>query len=181
MRSLETRKPNEALQFECPDGVLIRTLTIDDAQAYFDLIEFDRAHLSQNGDVTAQKYGTVADVEASFLDPKPCRYRFAIEHNGLVVGSNNLEIRPDNSAELGSWVGAECIGNGFAGKAREGLLVFAFDVLQLDKVYCEVSDTNRASQRSMEKTGMTLLGVEGHHNIYGMTNQQYRQRSSDGR
>ncbi|MCA9343812.1 hypothetical protein KC947_02575, partial [Candidatus Saccharibacteria bacterium] len=44
------------------DVIVLRQLTVEDAQTYFDLIDHDREHYSQFDDVTAKKYQVVGDV-----------------------------------------------------------------------------------------------------------------------
>ena len=75
-----------------------------------------------------------------------------------MVGSNNLTPEDDNRAELGSWVGKEHIGQGYAGRARALLVDFAFNHLGLDEVHCDIVVGNEPSKRSVEKSGFTLTG-----------------------
>jgi len=121
------------LECEGPDGMAVRQFVPEDDQAIFDLIDYDRAHLSQEHsgirDRTADHYKTVEDVRQSIEHSQdPSRLRFGIWFNGVMVGSNNLTPRGGGQVESGSWVGKQYIGHDFANRGRELLLGIAFDL-----------------------------------------------------
>jgi RimJ/RimL family protein N-acetyltransferase len=141
------------------DTVQLMQLVPQDADDYFVLIAQDPAHLRQHGDETADKYPTPDAVRDSIVHPKnPAKYRFGIWDNGVMVGSNNLTPEDNGRAELGSWVGKEHIGQGYAGRARALLVDFAFNRLGFDEVYCDIVVGNEPSKRSVEKSGFALTG-----------------------
>lgn len=142
------------------DGtVRLMQLTAADAPAYFELIAFDPDHLRQHGDETADKYPDVASVQESIEHPKnPAKYRFGIWDGDVMVGSDNLTPEGDGKAELGSWVGKQHIGRGYAGRGRELLVDFAFSTLGLNEVHCDIVVGNEASRRSVEKSGFQFAG-----------------------
>ncbi len=147
------------------DTVAIRQLVPEDAESYFGLIEFDRAHLSQSyhgeePDGTAQKYLTVEAVLESIVHPDPDKHRFGIWDGDTMVGTSNLTIVNATTAESGSWVGAEHKGHHYAARARSLLLEFAFNNLGLERVLSFVHVGNEASRKSVEKTGYELTGEE---------------------
>lgn len=150
--------PKERIILTTPDDtVQLRQLIPDDAEPYFALVEYDRAHLSQHGDTTAQKYQTVEDVTDSIVHPSnPQKYRFGIWDGDTMVGSDNLTPTDDNRAELGSWVGKQHTGNRYAARARVMLVDFAFGTLGLDEVFCSVTVGNEPSRRSVEGSGFAL-------------------------
>jgi hypothetical protein len=70
MTTRELPPRDERIEIYGSDGVVLRQLIPEDSQPYFDLIEYDRAHLSQFDDDTAAKYKTVEDVLESIVNPK---------------------------------------------------------------------------------------------------------------
>ncbi len=161
--SQELRKPEKdrLILASEDDTVVLKQLIPADADPYFDLIEADRAHLSQHGDKTAAKYKTVDDVRDSIVTPKDSsKLRFGIWDGNVMVGSNNLTPTEDGQAELGSWVGSEFIGQRYAGRARKLLVEYAFDQLGLKEVFCMITIGNEASRRSVERSGFTYAGEE---------------------
>lgn len=154
----ETLSPERIILTSDHDTVKLMQLVLEDAQAYYDLIAFDPDHLRQNGDDTAGKYPDVESVRRSIENPKPNKIRFGIWDGNTMVGSDNLTLKDGNKAELGSWVGKQYIGNGYAGRGRKLLVGFAFNRLGLDEVYCDIVTTNKESRRSVEKSGFQYVG-----------------------
>ena len=73
----------------------LRTFTVEDSQQIFDLIDRNRAHLSQFRDGTAREYKSVAKVESSIVFSKPNRSRYGIwSEDSQLVGSVNIELDP---------------------------------------------------------------------------------------
>ena len=141
------------------EPVRLMQLTVADAQLYYDLIAFDADHLRQHGDETADKYPDAAAVQESIEHPtNPNKYRFGIWDGDTMVGTDNLTVESEGKAELGSWVGKQYIGQGYAGRGRSLLVDFAFNTLGLDEVHCDIVVGNEASRRSVEKSGFEFAG-----------------------
>lgn len=141
------------------DSVRLMRLVPGDAQAYYDLIAHDPNHLRQHGDTTADKYPDVEAVRQSIEHPSnPDKYRFGIWDGDTMVGSNNLTPEGNGRAELGSWIGKQYIGQGYAGRGRSLLVDFAFNTLGLNELYCDIVVGNDASRRSVEKSGFDFTG-----------------------
>jgi len=87
---------------------------------------------------------------------------FAIEHNGELVGCIGLVAQSDiykYNAEMGYWVAEPYWGMGIASKAVELITAYAFHDLSLMRIYAGVFDSNKASQRVMEKNGFKLDSI----------------------
>lgn len=156
------------------DSIILRQLALDDAQAYFDLIDQDREHYSQFDDVTAKTYRAAEDVKDSIRNQPPNKYRFGIWDNDALVGSNNITIYDDGSAEIAFWVGTEYTGSGYAARALKPLINFAFGKLDLSEVFTRIVIGNEASRRSVEKAGFSLKTAEDGHWVHT------RKRDNDG-
>jgi RimJ/RimL family protein N-acetyltransferase len=152
------------------DTISLRQLTVERAIDYFKLVDADREHLSQFGDTTADKYKTLDAVTESILHPKnPDKYRFGIYDRDIMVGSNNLTLSKDNSAELGVWVGKQFVGKGYSRKGNFLLLDFAFNILNLNFVFGVVTIGNYASSKSLEKLGFSLTSTNEKDNSWTYT------------
>ncbi len=66
-------------------------------------------------------------------------------------------------AELGYWVGKPFWGHGFATEAGRAAVAFAFDTLELKRVFASAIAENAASKRVLEKIGMRHEGVQRAH------------------
>ncbi len=160
------------------DSVFIRRLNLEDAQRYFELIEYDRAHLSQHGDATAEKYQTVEDVIKSLENPNPNKYRFGIWDGDVMVGTNNLTRLDDSTVESGSWVGKQYVGRHYAARGRARLLDFAFHDLHASRVISKIAIGNEASKKSIEQSGYSFVGTEADQWIYEISKEDYGSRTN---
>lgn len=136
------------------DDVILRPLTLDDAEAYFNAVDEDRAHLSQFNDVTADNYPTVSEVEASIIrPPNPAKRRYGIWHNGTFAGSINLTPYSD-LAEVGYWIRKSSVGQGLARAATRALTLNM--LTEFDTIYASVMKGNKASQAVLEASGFVV-------------------------
>jgi RimJ/RimL family protein N-acetyltransferase len=65
-----------------------------------------------------------------------------------------MQVKPQDQAEIGYWIGKPYWGKGYASFAVQHLLSFAFNQLQLSRVYAHVLDYNEASKKVLEKNGL---------------------------
>jgi len=153
------QQPNRIVLERLGETVRLLQLVPDDAQSYYDLIAYDPDHLRQHGEPTADKYPNVESVRRSIEHPtNPHKYRFGIWDDSVMIGSNNITLEEEGRAELGSWVGKQYIGRGYAGRGRNLLVDFAFKTLGLREVHCDIAVGNEASRRSVEKSGFVFIG-----------------------
>ncbi|WP_230397647.1 GNAT family N-acetyltransferase [Novisyntrophococcus fermenticellae] len=77
----------------------------------------------------------------------------AIGSIGLMIGeASNLNI-PNNEGEIGYWIGVPFWGQGLIPEASKELIRYAFEELELDKLWCGYFDGNEKSKRVQEKCG----------------------------
>lgn len=77
----------------------------------------------------------------------------AIGSIGLMIGEkSNLEIA-DDEAEIGYWIGVPFWGQGLIAEAVRELMRYAFEDLNMKKVWCGYFDGNEKSKRVKEKCG----------------------------
>jgi len=62
-------------------------------------------------------------------------------------------------AELGYWIGHPFWGNGYATEANRQIIQFAFDTVDLDRIYARPLLRNHASCRVLDKIGFDLVDV----------------------
>lgn len=87
---------------------------------------------------------------------------FAIEYKSALVGCIGLKKQSDVyrlSAELGFWIGERFWNKGIATEAIQLACYYAFEYLELIRVYAAVFDFNIASKKALEKAGFTLEAV----------------------
>lgn len=77
----------------------------------------------------------------------------AIGSIGLMIGEkSNLEIA-DDEAEIGYWIGVPFWGQGLIAEAVRELMRYAFEDLNMKKVWCGYFNGNEKSKRVQEKCG----------------------------
>ena len=83
-------------------------------------------------------------------------YLFGIYDNNTFVGCCSLIPQPDVyriNAEIGYWIGESYWGKGYATEAVKLLIDYAFEELDLLRVYACVFEYNTGSMRVLEKVG----------------------------
>lgn len=72
---------------------------------------------------------------------------------GLMVGkASNLEIS-ETEAEIGYWIGVPYWGKGLIPEAVRELMRYAFDELNMEKLWCGYFEGNEKSRKTQEKCG----------------------------
>lgn len=98
------------------------------------------------------------DYVSFCLNQRPTQ-NFAIILDGELVGSIGVIIQSDvysHSGEIGFWIAEKYWGKGIATKAVKLIIKYAFEELNLKRVFASVFDFNKASQKVMEKCGFQL-------------------------
>lgn len=160
MHELKFDDPPQRLEITAEDGLVLKKLLIDDASEMLGLINFDKDHLSQFGDDTAQSYPTEQVIIDSIKNPSDhLRLRLGIWNGDTLVGSVSLQPREEGVAEVGYWLGKQYTGQAYAAKAVRGLSNYAFDNgygLLFGKIHPE----NKASQKTLEKAGYVFTKLD---------------------
>lgn len=110
-------------------------------------------------------------LAVSWISTLPAKYQqgegvsFAITlKEGALIGSIGLILSlPDHHGELGYWIGKPYWNSGYCTEAAAAVLQFAFDTLDLERVFAKYMSRNPASGRVMAKLGMTQEGILRHH------------------
>ena len=169
------------------DGIEIRTLTPDDAEESFALVERNRDRLhpwmiwepttrspEDTREFIARSLASETDVEAN-----------GIWVDGRLAGSMGLRIDVgDAAAEIGYWIGGEFEGRGIVAKACRRFFDFAFDELGMHRMELCAAIGNVRSRAVAERLGMRQEGVvrdgvrtpEGFKDlvIYGILDDEWR-------
>ena len=83
------------------------------------------------------------------------------------IGIHRINYR-DGHAEIGYFIAKEHWRKGYATEAVRLALIYAFEWLNLRKVYARVYEPNVASIRVLEKNGFELVGrLRKHHHVPG--------------
>ncbi len=85
-----------------------------------------------------------------------CRY-WTMQWNGHAIGSIDLSLIQEASAELGFMLHPDHWGAGLASEAVGAVIAHAFDALGLVRLAAVAQSANRAAVRVLEKNGFVLI------------------------
>jgi [ribosomal protein S5]-alanine N-acetyltransferase len=88
-------------------------------------------------------------------------FALTLKDTGTLIGTMGLrDIETEHSrAELGFWIAVEHWGRGYATEAAVAVVRYAFEILNLNRVYAHHMVRNPASGRVLEKVGMKREGL----------------------
>lgn len=84
---------------------------------------------------------------------------FAIEVNGKPVGSIGVFPQSDihsKNAEMGYWLAEEFWGFGITTRAVKQIVEYGFKTFDINRIFARPFNTNKASQKVLEKAGLKL-------------------------
>ena len=107
-------------------------------------------------------------IERQAADPAMHHFAITLRDSGSLIGAIGLDVEdPHDRAELGYWIGVPYWGNGYATEAAQMVVGYAFDTLQLHRVYAFHFANNPASGAVLRKIGMTHEGTRRGHTRKG--------------
>jgi len=93
-----------------------------------------------------------------WLTPVRGEVRFAIEHEGRLIGGVGFYRRASGTAELGFWLGRPWWGRGYTTEAARAVLGFGLTGGGLHRITATCDPENVGSARVLEKIGMSREG-----------------------
>jgi RimJ/RimL family protein N-acetyltransferase len=136
-------------------------LTPDDARAYFDLVDRNRAHLTQHGDYLDLGEATPESLAAELSDPENRNIRFGLWLNDRLVGRVDLNPRTPEDVVLGYWLGGEYTGHGYATVACHALIDYGKATLGARTIWAGVTKGNTKSESVLARLGFQAVSDQG--------------------
>jgi len=147
---------------EISNTVVLRCISLDDVQAIFNTINTERAYLRKwlpFVDSTLQQSDTFAYIQ-KVIEEDQILYTIWDEGRFVgLIGFNNLDT-VSKKAEIGYWISETAQGKGIVSMSVKELLQYAFDDLELNKIWIKVAVNNERSRKIPERLGFTLEGIE---------------------
>ncbi|HET7565509.1 MAG TPA: GNAT family N-acetyltransferase [Gemmatimonadaceae bacterium] len=101
----------------------------------------------------------ISTHEVSFAVGQQVTFAITDRATGALMGAISLTINTEHErAELGYWIGKEFWGCGYTTEAAAVVLRYAFQVLEVNRVFACHFTRNPASGRVMQKIGMRYEG-----------------------
>jgi [ribosomal protein S5]-alanine N-acetyltransferase len=150
------------VRLECGQSIALRPPIAEDAPSIAKYAN-DRNVWIQLRDAMPHPYSLQDAVDwlGRNLEQDPVSM-FAIECEGEAIGGISLVPGTDierRSAELGYWVGAPYWGRGIATAAVTRICRYAFEELDMLRVFATPMTSNATSRRVLEKAGFQLEGI----------------------
>jgi ribosomal-protein-alanine N-acetyltransferase len=146
--------------------LLLRPPRLEDAEAYFAIAsdpEYAYFGSRQSVDREAAARGLLRIIAI----PWHQRPELAVTYEGQVVGRVMLDVdQQNNIAALGYGIGRPWWGRGLATEAARAALDYAFEALDVAKVWARADPRNLASVRILEKLGLQREGLLRGHLLY---------------
>src|SRR5258706_3117984 len=138
--------------------LILRPQEEADAPALFAILSDARAMRFWNRstiDRLAVVEELVREQQAAMADGLCCYW--TLIQDGEAIGSVDISLIQDGSAELGFLLRPERWGQWLASEAVGAAIAHSFDVLGLTRLAAAVQTDNRAAARVLEKTGFTCV------------------------
>ena len=132
-------------------GLVLRTIGIDDLDAYYALVDRNRGHLNQRGDYPFEASAT-RDQLATWLSAATDDIRFGIWLDGSLVGRVYLGPVDPPSRAIGYWLGAESTGQGIATIACRAAIEYARR-LGASEIHAQITKGNDPSIAIVRRLG----------------------------
>ena len=136
-------------------------LSPNDTDAYYDLVDRNRGHLTQHGDWTDLGEATWESLAASLHTPGDRPSQFGIWLDGQVIGRADLNPRTPGNFVLGYWLGGEYTGRGYATAACRALIAYGKAKLGATTIYAGVTKGNTRSEAVLSRLGFQAVADRG--------------------
>ena len=147
-----------ALELKIDEEITLRQFSAKDAKTIFNLIDRNRAHLSQHNDKTSGKYPTEESVLQSIQNPpNPERLRFGIWVDDAFTGTINLTPFGSGRFEVGYYLGSEFQKRGYMTRSVKRIVEYAFKERDASEVFANVHPNKTASMAVLKKAGFSRI------------------------
>jgi ribosomal-protein-serine acetyltransferase len=174
------------VRFDLGDGVELRSLEPEDAEAVFAVIDANRDHLRRWFpwvDPTVSPAETRAFIEQSRASETDVE-AVGIWVDGAYVGNIGMRVDPlSNQGELGYWLAKSFEGRGLVTKGCRALIEHGLRELGLHRIEIKAAPDNARSRAVAERLGFTQeaqlrdagLAAGGYHDlvVYGLLEHEW--------
>lgn len=176
------------------DRLLLRPFLLSDAPHVQELagdaaiaaVALDIPHPFEDGMAEAW----ITECEQAYTQGLAANFAIVLPSENLLIGAVGAAIQAkDVRGELGYWIGKPYWGHGYASEATQAFVQYAFESLELNRLYATCLRRNTASANVLQKLGMKQEGCLLQHvyhrgnfedlDEYGLLKQDWVQQCSD--
>jgi ribosomal-protein-serine acetyltransferase len=136
-------------------------LSPNDTDAYYDLVDRNRRHLTQHGDWTDLGEATPETVQADLAHLEGLNTYFGIWLNEQLIGRVDLNPRTQGNFVLAYWLGGEFTGKGYATAACQALIAYSKAALGATNIWAGVTKGNAKSEALLARLGFQAVADQG--------------------
>lgn len=140
-------------------GLVLKSLTTGDLDAYHALIDRNRRHLNQGGDYPFEASATREQL-AAWLSEETADVRFGIWLDGELIGRVYLGPVDPPTWAIGYWLGAESTGQGLATVACRAAIEHARR-LGASEIHAQITIGNEPSVAVVRRLGFERVEYVG--------------------
>ncbi|MDG5789241.1 GNAT family protein [Evansella sp. AB-P1] len=146
------------------DRLVLRKVTMEDVSTIFKYGSDEEVSRYVTWDI----HRTIADSEEfvkfvlnQYENKKIAPWAMELKENGKLIGTVDFVSwqTKHHTAEIGYVIAKEFWGNGYTTEAAKAIITFGFEKMDLVRIQARCFTENVASQRVMEKVGMTYEGL----------------------
>jgi RimJ/RimL family protein N-acetyltransferase len=145
-----------AVPTDLPELVL-RDLTADDSDAYYELVNRNRDHLRRHGDYARESNATRDSVIAYFADPSDHNIRFGIWLGSELIGQVDLNPVDPPHYTIGYWLSGDRTGHGHLTRACRAAIRYGRDALSATDIFAGVTHGNDESVAVLRRLGFARV------------------------
>jgi len=138
----------------------LRSMTMDDKEAYVALVADNIAHLTRHGDYEELRQIDDVSVDAELRDVDPALV-FGVRLDDRLIGRVDLVLRDGANVVLGYWLAEAYTRRGFATSACAALLEHARLNLGAMDIWAGVTTGNEASELLLLRLGFEMESDQG--------------------
>ncbi|MBO0874769.1 MAG: GNAT family N-acetyltransferase [Pseudonocardia sp.] len=134
-------------------GLELRELTEADAEAYYDMVERNRAHIARYGDHQDERRASRRDMCGDLENPPCPNIRYGIWLGDRLIGRADLAPVDPPRYSLGYWLDEWHTGRGYTTAACAALIEYARTELCASDIVAGVAHGNAKSVAVLERLG----------------------------
>jgi len=148
------------------EALVLRTIKAPDVDALYDLIQANRAHLTQNGDYIEMVERSHEEIKNEFVDGEQNSEVFGLQYFDHLIGSVSLIRYEESVFGLGYWISADQSGKGLMSEAVKATVDFAYHRYQASEIWAGITPSNRQSINLVTRLGFKLAREQPTHKSY---------------
>jgi RimJ/RimL family protein N-acetyltransferase len=136
-------------------------LAPEDTDAYYDLVDRNRGHLTQHGDWTDLGEATSESVQADLAHLDWLSTFIGNWLDEQLIGRVDLNPRTQRNFVLAYWLGGELTGKGYATAACQALIAYGKAELGATNIWAGVTKGNAKSEAVLARLGFQAVVDQG--------------------